>query len=89
MVVGNNVVNDNKQDVLVNLMRPFGSSGAFQWLRKKDKCWVPLDHLLCILPAASTASSGHQYKYDDNTLRNKEKLFQNFTKSRFNARIYM
>ena len=75
--------NDINQDALVNFMRATGSPGSFQWPRKKDECWVPLDHLLCILPVPSTTSSGRQYQFDDDTLTRINNLYQSFVQSHF------
>ena len=64
--VGNIVERDDgEQDVLVSFMAAAGGSKVFQWPRRKDECWIPMDHILCILPAPSTTSSGRNYQYDD------------------------
>jgi len=75
--------NDKDRDVLVNFLRSAGSPGTFQWPRRKDECWVPLDHILCILPAPSTTSSGRQYSFDIETVNNIEKQFKCFAEKRF------
>jgi hypothetical protein len=66
-------------------MRTAGPSGFFQWPRKKDECWVPLEHILNILPVPSTTSSGRHYQFDEDTLTETNKLFDNFVKSHLNA----
>ena len=73
------------QDVLVNFMRATRSPGSFQWPRKKDECWVPLDHIMCILPVPSTTSSGRQYQFDNDTSDKINNLFQSFAQSNFNT----
>lgn len=81
--VGNIVERDDeKDDVLVNFMTRTGDS-SFQWPQKKDECWVPLEHILCILPVPSTSSSGRQYHLPDQVLRETEELFHKFSCQHF------
>ncbi len=71
-----------KEDLLVNFMRAAGTTGSFQWPRKKDECWVPTEHILCVLPAPSTATGRH-YRFDDGTIAEIESLFRKFSEIHF------
>ena len=72
-----------KEDVLVNFMRADDTTGSnFQWPRKKDECWVPTEHILCILPVPATATRRH-YRFDDDILAETEALFRKFAEIHF------
>ena len=68
---------EENKDVVVNFVRATVKPGFFQWPRKKDECWVPLEHMLCIMSAPSTATV-RQYAFDKNTVAEAEVLFQQF-----------
>ena len=46
-------------------MHPHGPATSFCWPSTIDHCWVPIVHILCQVPALSTAAStGRRYKLD-------------------------
>ena len=73
---------DEKHDLLVNFMREMASRGSFQWPRKKDSCWVPTAHILCTLPAPTTASGRH-YHFEKKVMDDTDALFQKFSETHF------
>jgi len=72
---------DDKRDVLVNFMAH--REAAFQWPRKKDECWVPFEHILCLLPVPSITSTGRHYYFPEDIMIKTEELFKKFARRYF------
>lgn len=69
-------VNEEKQDLLISFMcRAKGCS--FKWPQRKDECWVPVSHVLCILGVPTTAT-GRQYMFSQEEMINVEECFKKF-----------
>ena len=58
-------LSDENNDVLVNFMHPHGPARSFMWPTFEDKCWVPLEHILCMIDCPQTTSGGRQYFFND------------------------
>lgn len=48
-------------DLLVNFMHPNGPSRSFYWPQQEDLCWVPFQHVLCVIDVPSLATTRGQY----------------------------
>jgi len=58
-------ISTDNDDVKVSFMHPHGPATSFCWPSTIDHCWVPIVHILCQVPALSTAvSTGRRYKVD-------------------------
>ena len=53
--------NDNN-DAFVNFMHPSGPAKSYHWPDRSDRCWVPLQHILCgiICPNLQTCRGQYQ-----------------------------
>jgi len=49
-------------DFLMALMHPHGPSHSFRWPEKQDLCWVPFQHRVCAISAASLVNTRGQYE---------------------------
>lgn len=50
------------QDYFVKFMPPHGPSQSFVWPIRNDVCWLPPQHIICIVGSRSLMSSRGQYK---------------------------
>ena len=53
------------KDYKVRFMRERGSEMVYAWPRLDDVCWVPAEHVLCIIDAPETVNSGRTYTISD------------------------
>ena len=59
-------------DAKVQFLHPHHAHGpatSFHWPKKDDTCWVPLEHILCVIPAPTTTGLGSNYRIADNILQ--------------------
>ena len=55
-------VSVGNKDALVRFMSPAGPAPSFTWPRHEKVCWVPIHHVLCMIEAPSTTTSGRTYQ---------------------------
>ena len=55
-------------DAKVQFLHPHGPATSFHWHQKNDTCWVPLEHIWCVIPAPTTTGLGRNYRTTDNIL---------------------
>lgn len=68
--IGNVIeVSVEENDALINFMHPPGPAYSFYWPERQDICWIPEQHLICMLPAPSVTSSGRQYQFPETVLK--------------------
>jgi hypothetical protein len=79
---GNSGSRSGEEDVLVNFIGVTWTKGLFQWPREKDDCWVPTEHLLCLLPAPSITTTGWHYRLG-NKIVCKIRFFKKFADKHF------
>ena len=53
---------ENK-DIQVKFMHQRGPATTFFWPQKEDICWVPTAHILCLLVPPTSNSTGRQYQF--------------------------
>ena len=55
-------------DAKVQFLHPHGPATSFHWPKKDDTCWVPLEHILCVIPAPTTTGLSSNYRIADDIL---------------------
>ena len=55
-------------DTFVNFMQPHGPSTSFSWPKHEDKCWVPSEHVLCIIDSPNLANTRGQYHFSKESI---------------------
>ncbi len=76
-------IGKDEGDILINFMECNKVTLALKWPLKEDQCYVPIVHVLCIIPAPDLdGSSGRQYKLDAETVKIILDNFSNFKKSK-------
>lgn len=55
-------------DILINFVMPKGPATSFSWGNKTDECWVPINNVICTIPAPRTTGSGRIYSIENETL---------------------
>ena len=75
-------VDINEQDVMVEFLHPHGPQKNFKWLRNPDKCYVPIQNILCtIIISAPVTTTGRMYKISDQEYNNILSLFEKYLNS--------
>ena len=74
---------EENRDILVDFMHPKGPARSFKWPRRKDQCWAALNHVLCVIPAPATSSTGRQYTIDETTGERITEAFEAFSRRNF------
>ena len=70
---------DEYSDVHMRFMHPHGPATSFKWPDREDKCWVPLQHVLCIIPSPATTGTARHYKLSKKNKAEIIKAFKDFT----------
>ena len=55
-------VDKDTEDALFNFMHPKGPSQFFHWPSKQDSCWIPFQHILCIIDVPCLENNRGQYR---------------------------
>ena len=73
------MISEENQDVQVKFMMK-SAENHFNWPRRDDVCWVPVNHVLCLIETVSAQSSGAcGYCLSEKGFDNILKLFENFS----------
>ena len=60
---------DEHKDVFVTFMKR-APNHALSWPRRKDECWIPQQHIICVVQAPSVKGRGaRQYNLDPRDLQ--------------------
>ena len=77
---------DEAEDIQVKFMTSTQRSGSYRltWPRHDDICWIPFQHVICIVPAPQTFGSGaRQYQLDDSMLKIVKAKFSSYAEQNF------
>ena len=73
------MTSEEDQDVQVKFMMK-SAQNHFNWPRRDDVCWVPVNHVLCLIETASAQSAGARgYCLSEKEFDNILKLFENLS----------
>ncbi len=67
---------EEEKDSMISFMHPNGPSNQFCWPSRRDTCWIPWDHILCVIVAPSTTGMGWKYTLLKKTLAEIETKFK-------------
>jgi len=77
---------DEAEDIQVKFMTSTQRSGSYRltWPRHDDICWIPFQHVICIVPAPQAFGSGaRQYQLDDSMLKIVKAKFSSYAEQNF------
>ena len=73
------MTSEEDQDGQVKFMM-MSAQNHINWPRRDDVCWVPVNHVLCLIETASAQSAGARgYCLSEKEFDNILKLFENFS----------
>ncbi|CAH0556044.1 unnamed protein product [Brassicogethes aeneus] len=69
----------DETDLLINFMQRHKDTNVLSWPSREDSCFVPFEHVLCVIPAPSVkGSTGRQYVLDSDMSKSITLLFNKF-----------
>ena len=71
-------IDHESSDIWANFMHPHGPSHSFHWPKQQDKCWVPLQHVLCLVDVPCLSSSRGFYLLSDASKKTIDTQWNNF-----------
>ncbi len=75
--IGNITENSvEEKDSLITFLHPHGPSKSFQWPLRSDICWIPWEHVLCIIVAPTTTATGRSYSIPSKTMSEIDSKFK-------------
>jgi len=75
-------ISAENEDILVNFLQPRGPARSFSWPRRRDECWVPLNHVLAVVSDLLTAT-GHRYNIHESTERHIQDSYNSLVQVHF------
>ena len=74
-------IDQSSSDFLVDFMHPHGPSHSFHWPEKRDICWIPCQHILCLVDAPMLINSRGFYQLSLKSAKNVNDAWLHFCKS--------
>ena len=74
-------IDQSSSDFLVDFMHPCGPSHSFHWPKKRDICWIPCQHILCLVDAPTLINSRGFYQLSLKSAENVNHAWLHFCKS--------
>ena len=69
-------------DIFVKFMHPNGPSFSFFWPKHEDLCWVPSEHILCVVDSPDPLTSRGGYKFSVKNMNLIRRNWEVFCKSK-------
>ena len=73
-------IDRSTDDFLLSFMHPFGPACTFHWPSKSDICWVPFQHVLCVIDVPTLVSNRGHYQLTPHSSKLVAKEWSNFLK---------